>query len=40
MDFLSQNSYYVVLAVVMFIWIIIFFYLKGIDKKISKLEKE
>jgi len=40
MDFLSQNSNYVVLVAVLIIWIGIFFYLKGIDKKINKLEKE
>jgi CcmD family protein len=40
MDFWSQNAYYVVLGVVLIIWVCVFFYLLGIDKKISKLEKE
>lgn len=40
MDFWSQNAYYVVLSIVLIIWVGIFFYLLGIDKKISKLEKE
>lgn len=40
MEFLSQNSYFVVFIVVIVIWIGIFFYLTSIDRKITKLEKE
>ncbi len=40
MDFFTQNSYYVVLGVVLIIWIGIFSYLVSIEKKITKLEKE
>jgi len=40
MDFFTQNSYYVVLGVVLIIWLGIFSYLVSIEKKIAKLEKE
>jgi len=40
MDFLSQNSYSIVLGVVLIIWIVIFSYLARIDKKITRLEKK
>ncbi|HJY62711.1 MAG TPA: CcmD family protein [Ignavibacteria bacterium] len=40
MDFFTQNSYYVVLGVVLIIWLGIFSYLVSIEKKITKLEKE
>jgi hypothetical protein len=40
MDFLTDNSYYVVLGVVVFFWCVVFFSLAGIDKKLAKLEKE
>ena len=40
MDFLSEYSSYIVLGFVMAVWIIVFFMLTGIDKKLTKLEKE
>jgi CcmD family protein len=39
-DFLETNSMYVVLLIVMIIWIGIFGYLWGMDKKIKKLEQK
>jgi CcmD family protein len=39
-DFLSQNSLYVVLAVVLAIWFGILFYLFRIEKRVARLEKE
>jgi hypothetical protein len=40
MDFLTDNSYYVVLGVVVLFWFAVFFMLTGIDKKLTMLEKE
>lgn len=40
MDFIEQNSYYVVLIITLVIWTGIFLYMLSIDKKIKKLEKE
>jgi CcmD family protein len=40
MDFIEQNSYYVVLIITLIIWTGIFLYMLSIDKKIKKLEKE
>ena len=37
-EFLSQNSLYIVLAVVLVIWVGIFGYLNRIDSKLTKLE--
>ena len=39
MEFLEQQSYYVVLIITLIIWAGIFGYLVSIDKKIGKLEK-
>ena len=39
-DFLETNSMYVVLFIVLIIWIGIFAYLWGLDKKLKKLENE
>ncbi len=39
-DFLETNSMYVVLLIVLIIWIGIFAYLWGLDKKVKKMEKE
>ncbi len=36
-DFLSNNSLYVVLIIVLVIWLGIFVYLFRLDKKVSKL---
>jgi CcmD family protein len=38
-DFLSQNSLYVVLTIVLICWLGIFIYLVRLDKRISTLEK-
>lgn len=40
MDFIEQNSYYVVLIITLIIWTGIFLYMLSIDKKLKKLEKE
>jgi CcmD family protein len=40
MDFIEQNSYYVVLIITLVIWTGIFLYMLSIDKKLKKLEKE
>lgn len=40
MEFLEKNSYYVVLIITLIIWIGIFTYLMGMDKRIKKLEKQ
>ena len=39
-DFLETNSMYVVLLIVLIIWIGIFVYLWGLDKKVKKMEKQ
>jgi CcmD family protein len=39
-EFLETNSMYVVLLIVLIIWIGIFAYLWGLDKKVKKMEKE
>ncbi len=39
-DFLETNSMYVVLLIVLIIWIGIFAYLWGLDKKVKKMEKQ
>jgi len=39
-DFLETNSMYVVLLIVLIIWIGIFAYLWGLDKKVKKMERE
>ncbi|MDI6766539.1 MAG: CcmD family protein [Bacteroidota bacterium] len=38
-DFLTQNSIYIVLLIVLMGWIGIFLYLLRLDKKIDKLKK-
>lgn len=40
MEFLQNNSLYIVLIITVVCWIGIFFYLLNIDKKISKLEEK
>lgn len=37
-DFLETNSMYVVLLIVLIIWIGIFAYIWGLDKKVKKME--
>lgn len=39
MNFLEQNTLYIVLIISLMIWLGIFFYLMFVDKKISRLEK-
>lgn len=39
MTFLTENSYYVTLVVILALWFALFLYMMSIDKKISKLEK-
>ncbi len=39
LDFLAQNSIYIVLLIVLMGWVGIFLYLLRLDKKIDKLEK-
>lgn len=38
-DFLSQNSLYVVLLIVLIVWVGIFSYIFRLDRKISDLER-
>lgn len=38
-NFLEQNSMYVVLSITLIIWIGVFFYLTRLDSRISKVEK-
>ncbi|MBI5475029.1 MAG: CcmD family protein [Ignavibacteriae bacterium] len=40
MDFLSQNSLYVVLIVALVIWLGVFGYLNRIDGRLKKLERD
>ncbi len=39
MNFLEQNTLYIVLIISLMIWLGIFFYLIFVDKKITRLEK-
>lgn len=39
MNFLEQNTLYIVLIISLMIWLGIFFYLMFVDKKITRLEK-
>jgi|GEM_PF-1344451 len=39
MNFLEQNTLYIVLIISLMIWLGIFFYTLMIDKKIARLEK-
>jgi CcmD family protein len=39
LDFLIQNSIYVVLIIVLIIWTGLFIYLYRVDKKLEELEK-
>lgn len=40
MDFLENNSIYIVLFIVVAIWSGIFIFLLGMDRRISQIEKE
>jgi CcmD family protein len=40
MSFIEQNSYYIVLAVTLIIWLGLFLYMLSVEKKIKKIEKE
>lgn len=40
MEFLQNNSLFIVLIITVVCWIGIFFYLLNIDKKIAKLEEK
>ncbi len=40
MSFIEQNSYYIVLAVTLLIWLGLFLYMLSVEKKIKKIEKE
>ncbi len=39
-SFLDKNSYYVVFIITLLIWIGIYLYMRSLDKKISRLEKD
>jgi CcmD family protein len=39
-NFLDKNSYYVVFIITLIIWLGIYLYMRSLDKKISKLEKD
>ncbi|MCE1188285.1 MAG: CcmD family protein [Ignavibacteria bacterium] len=39
-EFLSHNSLYIVLTIVMIVWTGIFFFLLNLDNRIKKLEKD
>jgi len=38
-DFLESNSMYIVMLIVLIIWIGIFGYIWGLDRKVKKLEQ-
>ncbi len=38
-DFLDKHDIYIVLVVVLVIWLLLYFYLFRLDKKISKIEE-
>lgn len=40
MEFLQNNSLYIVLIISIICWLGIFFYLLNLDKKINKIEKK
>ncbi|RCK77293.1 MAG: hypothetical protein IGBAC_1602 [Ignavibacteriae bacterium] len=40
MEFLQNNSLYIVLIITIICWLGIFIYLLNLDKKIKKLEKD
>jgi CcmD family protein len=40
MSFIEQNSYYIVLAVTLIIWLGLFLYMLSVEKKIKKIEKK
>lgn len=40
LEFLSQNSIYIVMIIVMIVWIGIFSFLYNMERKIKRLEKE
>jgi CcmD family protein len=40
MEFLSQNSLYIVLIVVLIVWLGVFTYLNRIDGRVKKLEQD
>ncbi|MCK6604795.1 MAG: CcmD family protein [Ignavibacteriaceae bacterium] len=39
-DFLSNNSLYIVMIIVLITWTGIFTFLMGLDKRLKKLQKE
>jgi CcmD family protein len=39
-NFLDKNSYYVVLIISLIIWLGIYLYIRSVDRKVKKLEKE
>lgn len=39
-NFLEQNSYYVVLGVILILWCVIFLYMLKVEKRIKNLEKK
>ena len=39
-NFLEKNSYYVVLIITLIIWLGIYLYMRSLDKKIGRLEKD
>ena len=39
-SFLSDNAIYVVLIIVLIVWVGIFLYLSGLDKRLKSIEKE
>lgn len=39
MEFLQNNSIYVVLVIALIIWFGLFVYIKNVDSKLTKLEK-
>ena len=39
MNFIEQNSYYVVLGVTLILWLGLFLYMLSVEKKIKKIEE-
>jgi len=39
-QFLTENAIYIVMIIVLIVWIGIFFYLLGMDRRIKSIEKE
>lgn len=40
MNFIEQNSYYVVLVVTLILWLGLFLYMLSVEKKIKNIEKD